>query len=366
MAQAVGSPSRIGSMLAGFFKSASSLLGNSQALSNTDSSVPKLQNNSISSISADVEEDVDEYGPDTSLDPFLDEKDPFEAEDDPFVDGEGGPEYRLDPRKRAIAADASLNSSQKRERYSRLAQNLLEADMRKAGASTPLPVRKRGRPRKSDVADAVAKRNAPAPASAPASTKKRKRTSDAAEAAANLDASPSKRQKVKPKSPEKPKKGSTGVLIQFEDVTVADDDGQHFASVAVNGTKFSVGDDCYVFLGNDRSLANAGIATILDIFKANKPTAEAGKNVALVRWYYRHQDIPADMQLKEKKGELFMSFHEDFAPIESLDPVNQPIVKHRDADAAHTRECAKADTTGKFFYSSLWDQRLMRIHNVTK
>jgi hypothetical protein len=121
MSQVAGSPSRFGSMLAGFFKSASSLLGNSQALSNPDSSIPKLHNNSISSISADIEEDVDEYGPDTSMDPFLDERDPFETEDDPFKDGGDGSEYRLDPRKRGIGADASVNTSQKRKRYSRLA-----------------------------------------------------------------------------------------------------------------------------------------------------------------------------------------------------------------------------------------------------
>jgi hypothetical protein len=136
--------------------------------------------------------------------------------------------------------------------------------------------------------------------------------------------------------------------------------------VTVNDTTFSTGDNCYVFLGNDRSLENAGIATIIDIYKADSPTVDAGKNVALVRWFYRHQDIPKETHLKEKKGELFMSFHEDLAPIESFDFVNQPIIKHGDEDASHTRECGKADKTNKFYYRSLWDQRLMRLHGITK
>jgi hypothetical protein len=55
-------------------------------------------------------------------------------------------------------------------------QQLLEEDMRKAGASTPVPVKRApGRPRKSEVAaDAATKKNAPASTSAPASVKKRK------------------------------------------------------------------------------------------------------------------------------------------------------------------------------------------------
>lgn len=48
---------------------------------------PKLQNRSISSISAEVVEPVDEYGPDTSGDIFQTEFDPFEDDGaDPFVD----------------------------------------------------------------------------------------------------------------------------------------------------------------------------------------------------------------------------------------------------------------------------------------
>jgi hypothetical protein len=45
---------------------------------------------------------------------------------------------------------------------------------------------------------------------------------DDADADGSFDSSPSKRQKSKGKSPGRPKKAVSGVLIQFEDPTIAD------------------------------------------------------------------------------------------------------------------------------------------------
>lgn len=120
MAVEQSSSSRVGSLIASVFHSARSLLGSSQAI-NSELGAPKLQNASISSISAELEADNDEYGPDLSQDPFETELDPFEDEDDPFMGNTHEKIFRHDPRRKGIAADTSLNSSRRKKQLSRLA-----------------------------------------------------------------------------------------------------------------------------------------------------------------------------------------------------------------------------------------------------
>lgn len=100
------------------------------------------------------------------------------------------------------------------------------------------------------------------------------------------------------------------------------------------------------------------------MFRANKAVEHAGSHVALVRWFYRPQDVAVGGATEVRKNELFMSFHEDFVPLESIDVTARPVIKHAHSDVQHKRESEKPTSSDLYTYSRLWDQRLQRMHTI--
>lgn len=138
--------------------------------------------------------------------------------------------------------------------------------------------------------------------------------------------------------------------------------GNHFKSATINGTTFNRGDDVYVYLSQDRS--TKAIARIVDLYKATQDVEDAGVNVAVARWFYTADDIPREAHVKAKRGEVFMSFHEDHIPIESLETGPRPTIKHADADPAHRSKAEKEGSEHLFVYSQLWDQKLHQMYSI--